>query len=153
MTHRHHYLNTPTITSLCQHPLFCLQKHSGSVNEYQGVLLFLHGKIWCHNFASFTFPCQMPFCLLPTVMQQQNVMEYWWEGSVSTAIPSPSASDTMGQHNKTGGFTFRTTLIHTHIQCWNRAREVPLSGATSISSAKVSKWARRIRGCHDRIKS
>jgi len=26
-------------------------------------------------------------------------MEYWWEGSASTAIPPPSASDIMGQHN------------------------------------------------------
>jgi len=34
--------------------------------------------------------------LLPAVSQQQNVMEYWWEGSVSIAILTISASDVMG---------------------------------------------------------
>jgi len=33
-------------------------------------------------------------------MQQQNITEYWWEGSLSTAIPPPSASDVVGQQNK-----------------------------------------------------
>ena len=50
---------------------------------------------------------QILFCqtapLLSSVTQQQLVMECRWEGSVSTAIPPPSASDVMGQHNKQGG--------------------------------------------------
>jgi len=57
----------------------------------------------------------MPFYktapLLPSVARQQNVMEYWWEGSASTDIPPSSTFDVMGQHNKTGGITFRAALI------------------------------------------
>jgi len=34
--------------------------------------------------------------LLPSVIQQQHVMEYWWEGSTSTAIPPTSTSDVVG---------------------------------------------------------
>jgi len=43
--------------------------------------------------------CQTPFCqiapLLPSVAWQQNVGEYWWEGSTSTAKPPTSATDMM----------------------------------------------------------
>jgi len=38
-------------------------------------------------------------------------MEYWWEGSTSTAIPPTSASDAMSQRNKTGGITSRAALV------------------------------------------
>ena len=65
--------------------------------------------------ASSALPYQMPFCqtapLLPSVMQQQNVMEYCWEGSASTAIPPTSASDVAGQHNKIGGTTFGAEFV------------------------------------------
>jgi len=58
----------------------------------------------------------MPFChiasLLPSVAWQQNVMKYWWEGSTSTAIPPPSASDIVGQRHKIEGITFEAALIH-----------------------------------------
>ena len=57
----------------------------------------------------------MPFCqtapLLLSVTQQQNVMEYWWEGLISTAIPPTSASDVVGQHNKVGDITFGAALV------------------------------------------
>ena len=36
------------------------------------------------------------------------------EGSTSAAIPPTSASDSVGQHNKIGGITFRAALIHVH---------------------------------------
>ncbi len=36
-------------------------------------------------------------------------MEYWWEGSASTAIPPPS--DIMGQYNKIEGITFGAALV------------------------------------------
>ena len=36
--------------------------------------------------------------LLPSVTWQQHVMEYWWEGSASTAIPP--TSDAAGQISK-----------------------------------------------------
>ena len=71
---------------------------------------FLYGGIQFHTFASYVLPCQMPFCqtapLLPSVKQEQNVMEYCWEGSAPTPIPPTSASDVVGQHNKLGDITF-----------------------------------------------
>jgi len=45
------------------------------------------------------------------VTQQHNVVEYWWEGSTSTAIPPKSASDVMGQQNTIGGITFGAALV------------------------------------------
>ena len=46
---------------------------------------------------SSALPHQMPFCktapLLPSVMQQQNVKEYWWEGSTFAATSPTSTSD------------------------------------------------------------
>ena len=55
-------------------------------------------------FAIYALPYQMPFyqsaTLLLSVTQQQYVMEYWWEGSTSTAKPPTSASDIVGQQNK-----------------------------------------------------
>jgi len=66
-------------------------------------------------FASYTVPCQTPFCqtatLLPSVLQQQNVMEYWWEGSASAAIPPASASVIRDQCNEIGGITFGEALV------------------------------------------
>ena len=49
--------------------------------------------------------------LLPSVAWQQNVMEYWWEGSTSTTIPPRSISDVAGQHSKIIGIIFRAALI------------------------------------------
>ena len=49
--------------------------------------------------------------LLPSVTRQQHVMEYWWEGSTSTAIPPVSTSDLMGQHGKIRGVIFGTAFI------------------------------------------
>jgi len=37
-------------------------------------------------------------------------MEYWWEGSTPTAMPSTSTSDIVGQHNKMRGVTFGASL-------------------------------------------
>jgi len=39
-----------------------------------------------------------------------RVMEYWWEGSTSAAVPPTSISDVMGEHNKIGGITFKPAL-------------------------------------------
>ena len=64
---------------------------SASADEYQWVPFFLHGGTQRHGFVSCALPCQMPLCqtspLLPSVTWEENVMEYGWEGSVSTAIP------------------------------------------------------------------
>lgn len=75
----------------------------------------LHGGIGCHTFASYSLPCQTTFCqtapLLPSVTEKQNVTEYRWEGSTSTAISPPSASDILGQNNKIGCITSGAALV------------------------------------------
>jgi len=90
--------------------LFGLHKLSASIDECHWVQFFPHGGIQLHTFASYALPCPMPFCqtapLLSSVAQQQNLMEYWWEGSTSTAISPASASDIVGQHNKIGVINF-----------------------------------------------
>jgi len=40
-------------------------------------------------------------------------MEYWWEGSTSTAIAPTSASVAVSQHNEIGGITFGAAFIVT----------------------------------------
>ena len=49
--------------------------------------------------------------LLPSVTRQQHGTGYWWEGSTSTAVPPPSASDVVGGRHETGGITFGAALI------------------------------------------
>ena len=44
--------------------------------------------------------------------RSENVKEYWWEGSTSTAIPLTSTSDIMGQGNKKGGITLGSACIY-----------------------------------------
>ena len=108
-----HCGSAPCTTFLCSCPLFGLHKRSASANECQWVPFFPHEGIQWHTSVSYVLPCQMPFCqtapLLPSVTVKQNVLEYWWEGSSSTAIP-PFASDVACQHNKTGGITFGASL-------------------------------------------
>jgi len=92
-------LNCTTHFSLCSHPLFGLRKHSVGVGENQWVPFFPHGGIqWC-ILVSYS---QTSFCqtapLLLSVAQQQHVVEFWWEGSTSTAIPPVFAFDVVGQH-------------------------------------------------------
>jgi len=57
-----------------------------------------------HTFASSALPYYTSFCqtapLLTSVIQWQNVTEYWWERSTSTAIPPTSTSDVVGHHRK-----------------------------------------------------
>jgi len=81
-----------------------IQEASRNANGHN---FFLHGGIQWHTFVSYTLPCEAPFCptalLLPSVVRQQNVMEYWWEGSTPTDVQPTSISDVMGQHHKTGG--------------------------------------------------
>ena len=61
----------------------------------------------------------MTFCqsapLLPSVTEQQHVMGYWWEGSISNAVPLISTSDVVGQYHKKGGITFRAVLLYIDI--------------------------------------
>jgi len=52
-------------------------------------------------------------------------MEYWREGSSSTAISTTFASD-VGQHNKIGGINFGTALVQSDF-CLHRALCLQLS--------------------------
>lgn len=45
-------------------------------------------------------------------MQLHRMKYIWWEDSTSTAVPSSSASDVMGQRNKIGGFIFRAAFVY-----------------------------------------
>ena len=108
-------LKCTTTTSLCSHSLFDLHKHSANVDDCQWVPFFPHEGVQWHNFPSYALPCHTPFCqttpLLPSVAQQQNVMQYWWEGSPSAAIPPTSTSDIVSQHNNIRGLTFGAALV------------------------------------------
>ena len=152
--HHSHCQNAPPTTSLCSHPLVGLHKCSASVNECQWVSSFLHGGIQWHTFASSAVQCQTQFCqtalLLPSVTQQQNVMEHWGEGSASTAIPPTSASDVVGQCNRTGAVTFRAALVYIS----ETYQKFPFTPAVTIlihfgvlNSRMVSKNLAEIAGC------
>jgi len=51
---------------------------------------------------SDTILSDCPFCC----NLSHGSTEYCWEGSTSTAVPPPLASDVMSQRNQTGGVTF-----------------------------------------------
>jgi len=100
--------------SLCSYPLLGLCNCSANVDECQLVSFFPDGGIQWYTFSLPKLPCETPFyqpaALLPSVTQQQNVMEYGWEDSATTAIPT-STSNSVVQHNKIAGVTFRSVLI------------------------------------------
>ena len=58
--------------------------------------------------------CHFVAPLLPPVAWQQNVMEYWQEGSTSTAIPSTSVSDVVDLDDKIGYITFEAAIIFSY---------------------------------------
>ena len=65
---------------------------------------------WRNSVTHLCFRChsvRLPLCCH---LSHSNKTEYWWEGLTSTVVPPPSASDVMGQNNKTGGITFRAAL-------------------------------------------
>ena len=67
-------------------------------------------KVFTDTFTHTWFFVRYHFVrLLPYVTQQQNVTEYWWEDSASTAIPSTFGI--VGQRNKRGGITFVETFM------------------------------------------
>jgi len=96
----------------------CAHIHSWISINIQWELMNGSGCHFCSK-ACLCFRCtsvSVPFCqsaaLLSSVPQQQHVMGYCWEGSVSTAIPPPSTSDVMSQNNKIEGTTFGVVLIY-----------------------------------------
>jgi len=70
----------------------------------------------------YTPLCQVPYYqtapLLPSVSQQQNIMEYWQEGSVSTIIPPTSTSDVMGQYNEVALLLEQASQIIVNTRLW-----------------------------------
>jgi hypothetical protein len=86
-----------------------------SVGEYHWVQFFPHGGIHLHTFASYSLPCQTPFCytasLLPSTARQQNVTEYWREVATSIDISPTSASDVVGHQNEIGCINFGATVV------------------------------------------
>ena len=103
-------LKCTTYLSLCSQPLFGLSQCSASINKCQWVPFSPHGGVQWHTFASYTLPCQT-VTLLPSVTLQENIMEYWQEGSSSTTTPPTSTPDITDQHNEIGGVTFEAALI------------------------------------------
>ena len=116
----HHYLYTFTAAEMYHPPLSVLTStgwSSSTFSKHQRmsvVPFFPHGEIQLHTYASSALPHQALFCptapLLPSVTQQQNGTEYWWEGSTSTAIAP--VSDFVDQHQKTGGIIVRAALVN-----------------------------------------
>jgi len=100
------------------HIHFGLHKCSASTNKCQWVPFFPQGGIQWHTFASRAHLTSMSDTFLSDCPSAAichtatNVMEYWWEGSTSTAVPPTSASDVVDWHHKIGGITFRAVLIH-----------------------------------------
>jgi hypothetical protein len=104
------------------------------------VEFFPQGGIQLHTFVSYALPCQTPFCqtapLLLSVARQQNLTEYWREGSTSTAISTAFASDFVGQHNKIGVITFGAAIVHQGNtfrslvdNTWNNSRALQAGGS------------------------
>ena len=61
-------------------------------------------------------------------------MEYCQEGSASSAIPTTSTSDIMGQHNKTGGIIFGSALTEASFA------ETLSPSPYSLLRASLPKW-------------
>ena len=139
-------VTAPFLGKCCPHsPAFCclISIDSVSADEFWSVPFFFI-LIRSRGFAPCALPCQMPFSqtalLLPSVAQQQNVTEYWWEDSVFTAIILTFASDVVAQHNKMGDVTFGTALI----QSCTQADESSCKKCTNILTHKYV----QIRPCY-----
>ena len=100
----------------------CFYKCSESINKCHWVQFFLHGGIQWHTLASYTLPCQMSFSqtapLLPPITRRQNIMEYWWEGSISTAISLTITADVWANIIKQEAFHLEQPLYQSD---WNHA--------------------------------
>ena len=107
-------IRAPTVP-LCSQPLVGLQEPSASIHECQWVPFFFpQGGIRSLIFASIS--TSMSDAILSECPSAAicHMAPNVGEGSTSAAIPPTSASDSVGQHNKIGGITFRAALIHVH---------------------------------------
>jgi len=66
-----------------------------TINEHPWIELFLCEELY--TVALCALPCQTAPLLL-SVTQQQNIMEYWWEGSSLTTLLLASTFDAVDQH-------------------------------------------------------
>lgn len=88
------------------------------IEEFNSTLLLsyaLPGQI-----SSFSDCLSAVLCHKATI-----IMEYWWKGSIYTAVPPTSASEVVGQHNKTEGIAFRIALVLHFLQWWVLEISVP----------------------------
>ena len=111
--------NAPPIASLCSHPLFALLKCSASIGEWLWVPFFQHRGVLWHTFASYSLPCQMPFCqdcpsaaICCAATKWNGILIASFKLLATTALAPTSASDVVGQHNIMGGITFRAALMY-----------------------------------------
>ena len=90
-----------------------LHKHSISSDECQWVPFF---SAWRNSMTHLCFIRTsvsdhiLSDCPSAAVTWQQNVAEYWWERSTSTAIQLRSSS-AVDQHNKIGSNTYRASCV------------------------------------------
>jgi len=107
--------NAPPTASQRLYPLFGIQKHSPSISECQWLHFCSTWRNSVIHLCLIDTSTSDAICqtapLLPSVTQQQNGTDYWWEGSTHAAIPPTSASDVVGQHNKIEGIAFGAALM------------------------------------------
>lgn len=58
---------------------------------------------------SYTAALYKLLCQIPFYLKKNN---YWWEGSISTAIQLTFAAGFMDQYNKIGGIIFGLSLVY-----------------------------------------
>ena len=108
----HHWWNIPQCADIHCLSSISVQQTSVNVNECH---FFLHGWIQLHTCFIHISVSDAILSGCTSVVMQQNAMEYWQEGSTSTAIPplSPSAAAPLREWWLTGiGFPERLWMPH-----------------------------------------
>lgn len=120
--HSHCCWNALPTSSLCSHPLFGIHKRWVNITECQWEQLFLHRGIHWYICDLYALPCStwlyQTASLLPYVTWQPNILEYWWEGTTSTAVQPTSDTDIVGHHDRIGGIAFAAILIYSKMCCF-----------------------------------
>ena len=108
--------HTAVATAEVYHPPpHCAHIHCLVFTDIQQASMNANG---CHFFTrSYSIPhlcfirtSMSDTTVLPSVTWQQNVKEYCWEGSTSTAMPPTSTSDIVGQYYVIGNINFRAFI-------------------------------------------
>ena len=99
---------------------FCAHIHClvSTFSKHQWMSMGTIFSAWRNSIAYFCFICismsdaVLSDCSSASIGHRATKCnKYWQKGSTSTVKPLTSAPDVMGQHNKTGGVTFRAALI------------------------------------------